>query len=311
MLYGVLHPYKYSVEITYRAFSPIIKFLEQGWDLKAGAVVPMKVKLRHMEKTVVGLFLATAANKARLDSSTQVLVGNPPELSDAQRLGLEFVLALKALLYSYCPALPALGVFVRECNWNGCSLNSCAAAKECIGMSTVLMMNIIPSEKWLSTEYLGTNTAVSNCDTVAPIQWDRVCEDLADGFPVDCTGRRYVEQEEEAAQPEEEDGESPKRPPPPKATGKQGDGTPAKAKKSKAGASPSQQSPKPGAKPPPNKALGTFAAHFTPSQQTQNGRDATGSANSEMPGDQAEQANGGQFPGKGAKPKAPGLRKRR
>ena len=58
--------------------------------------------------------------------------------------------------------------------------------------------------------------AVSNCDTVAPIQWDRVCEDLADGFPVDCTGRRYVEQEEEATQPEEEDGESQKRPPPPK-----------------------------------------------------------------------------------------------
>ena len=56
--------------------------------------------------------------------------------------------------------------------------------------------------------------AVSNCDTVAPIQWDRVCEDLADRFPVDCTGRRYVEQEEEATQPEEEDGESQKCPPP-------------------------------------------------------------------------------------------------
>ena len=57
--------------------------------------------------------------------------------------------------------------------------------------------------------------AVSNCDTVAPIQWERVCEDLADGFPVDCTGRRYVDQEEEATQLEEEDGESQKRPPPP------------------------------------------------------------------------------------------------
>ena len=58
--------------------------------------------------------------------------------------------------------------------------------------------------------------AVSNCDTVAPIQWDRVCEDLADGFPIDCTGRRYVEQEQEATQPEEEDRESQKRLPPPK-----------------------------------------------------------------------------------------------
>ena len=64
--------------------------------------------------------------------------------------------------------------------------------------------------------------AVSNCDTLAPIQGDRVCEDLVDGFPVDCTGRRYVGQEEEATQPEEEDGESQKRPPPPKGNGQAG-----------------------------------------------------------------------------------------
>ena len=85
-------------------------------------------------------------------------MGNLAELSDFQRIGLKCLLALKALLYSYCPALLALGVLVRECNWNGRSLNSSAAAKECIGMSTALMMNIIPSEKWLSTEYLRTNT---------------------------------------------------------------------------------------------------------------------------------------------------------
>ena len=124
LLYGVWHPYKYSVEITYKAFAPIIKFLEQGWDLKAGAVVPMKVKLRHMEKTIVGLFLATAANKAPLDRTTQVLMSNLAELSDAQRLGLRCLLALKALLYSYCPALLALGVLVRECSWNRRSLHS-------------------------------------------------------------------------------------------------------------------------------------------------------------------------------------------
>ena len=100
-------------------------------------------------------------------------------------------------------------------------------------------------------------------------------------------------------------------PPPPKATCKHGDGTPAKAKKSTVGASPSQQSPKPGSKPPPNKALGTFAARFTPSRQTQDGRGATSAANNEMLGDQAPQANGGQFTGKGAKPHAPGLRKQR
>ena len=116
LLYSAWHPYKDSVEITYKAVAPIIKFLEQGWDLKAGDVVPMKVKLRHMEKTIAGLFLATAANKARLDSTTHVLMSNLAELSDAQRLGLKCLLALKALLYSYCPALLALRVLVRECN---------------------------------------------------------------------------------------------------------------------------------------------------------------------------------------------------
>ena len=117
LIYGVWHPYKYSVEITYKAFAPIVKFLEQGWDLNVGDVVPMKVKLRHMEKTIVGLFLATGANKARLDSTTEVLRSNLSELSDVQRRGLRLLLALKALLYSYCPALLALGVLVRECNW--------------------------------------------------------------------------------------------------------------------------------------------------------------------------------------------------
>ena len=81
------------MEITYKAFAPIIKFLEQGWDLKAGAVVPMKVKLCQMEKTIVGLFLATAANKARLDSTTQVLMSNLAKSSGAQSIGLRCLLA--------------------------------------------------------------------------------------------------------------------------------------------------------------------------------------------------------------------------
>ena len=38
LLYGVWHPYKYSVEITYKAFAPIIKFLEQVCTLREPAV---------------------------------------------------------------------------------------------------------------------------------------------------------------------------------------------------------------------------------------------------------------------------------
>ena len=130
--------------MTYKALAPIIKFLEQGWDLKAAAVVPIDVKQCHIEKTIVGLFLATVANKARLESTTKVLMSNLAGLSYAQRRGLICLLALKALCYLYFLALPALGVLVRECSWKGRSLHSSAAAKEFIGMSAVLMMNIIP-----------------------------------------------------------------------------------------------------------------------------------------------------------------------
>ena len=198
----------------------------------------------------------------------------------------------------------------------GNGLHTAAKFSAALSIQSMFPVNIAVayfSEEKLVRESFVTDlrAAVSNCDTLAPIWWERVCEDLADGFPVDCTGRRYVDQEEEATQPEEEDGESQKRPPPPKSTGKQGGGTPAKAKKPKAAASSSQQSPKAASKPPPNEGLGTFAAHFKPSQQTQNEGDATAGANNEMPGDHAPQANGGQFTGEGAKPKAPGLLKQR
>ena len=158
LMYGVWHPYKYSVEMTYEAFMPIVEFLEQGWVLKVGVVVPLKVKLCHMETTIVGLLLATAANKAWLDSTTQVLLDNYRDLTDVQRVGVGCLPGLKAVLYCYCPALLALGVLVRECNWNGRTPSSTTAAKECIAMTIVLLMHMIPSDKRLTTEYLRTNS---------------------------------------------------------------------------------------------------------------------------------------------------------
>ena len=112
--------------MTYKAFIPIVEIPEQGWDMKVGVVVPLKVKLRHMQKTIVGLLLATAANKARLDSTTRILLHNYRDLTDLQRVGLRCLLGLKALLY--CPALLALGVLVPKCNWNGRTASSTTAA---------------------------------------------------------------------------------------------------------------------------------------------------------------------------------------
>ena len=109
--------------------------------------MPLKVKLRHVEKTNVELPLPLPANKARLASTTQVLLDNYSDLADVQRVGLRCPQGLKALLYSYCPALLALGVLVRECIWNGRTASSTTAAKECIAMSAVLLMHVIRSDK--------------------------------------------------------------------------------------------------------------------------------------------------------------------
>ena len=114
--------------------------------------MPLKVKLRHIDKTIVGPLHAIAANKARLDSTTHVLMDNYRDLSDVQRVGLRCLLGLKALLYAYCPALLAPGVLVGECNWNGRTASSTTVA-----MSTVVLMHIILYNKWLTTKYLRTN----------------------------------------------------------------------------------------------------------------------------------------------------------
>ena len=98
-----------------------------------------------------------------------------------------------------------------------------------VSIQSMLPVNIavayLSEEKSIPESFVtDLRAVVSNCDSVAPIQSDRVCEDLADGLPLDCTGRRYVEQEEEATQPEEEDSESQKRPPPPPKVNRQAEG---------------------------------------------------------------------------------------
>ena len=120
-------------------------------------MVPLKVKLRHMEKTIARLLVASAVNKPWLDGTTEELMDNYGKRSDVQRVGLRCLMVLKALLYSYRPALLAPDVLVRECNSNGLTPYSTTAAKECIAISSLLLMHIPPCEKWLTTRYLHTN----------------------------------------------------------------------------------------------------------------------------------------------------------
>ena len=69
------------------------------------------------------------------------------------------LLALKALLYTYCPVSLSIGILVRECNWEGRDACSGIVAKQALEMP-LLMLNIWKPQEQLTTKYVKT-TAVA------------------------------------------------------------------------------------------------------------------------------------------------------
>ena len=67
------------------------------------------------------------------------------------------------------------------------------------------------SEDQVGSESFVTSlkASVYSCNWVAPINWDRACEDLEEGFPMECTGVRYIEQEEEVPTQDKDQGDPP------------------------------------------------------------------------------------------------------
>ena len=160
LVYGVWHSYKSCVELIHRAFLPFIKFLGQGNSIQVGCILPRKVKVIHMEKTLLGLMLATTSNRGRLHERVTAVLSSQRDLTPIQRKGLRMLLALKALPYTYCSAAFSIGTLVRECNWEGRGAGSGIVAKQALEMSLLLMLNILKPEEQLGTEYVKT-TAVA------------------------------------------------------------------------------------------------------------------------------------------------------
>ena len=73
------------------------------------------------------------------------LLGHHRDLSTIQRKGLCMLLALKALLYTYCPAVLTIGTLVQECNWAGWGAGSRTVAKQALEMSLLVMLNRMSS----------------------------------------------------------------------------------------------------------------------------------------------------------------------
>ena len=121
---------------------------------------PESHRQRNMEKILLGLMLATSSNRGRLDERVTSLLNGQRDLTPIQRKGLCLLLALKALLCTYCPAALSIGTLVRECNWEGRGAGSGIVARQALEMSLLLMRNILKPEEQLATEYVKT-TAVA------------------------------------------------------------------------------------------------------------------------------------------------------
>ena len=150
-LHGVWHSYKYCVELINRAFLPFIKFFEQGNSLQVGSILPRKFKVIQMEKTLLGLMLAKSSNRGRLDERVTAPLSSQRDLTAIQCKGLRMLLALKAMLYTYCQAALSIGTLVRECNWEGRGADSGIVAKQALEMSLLLMLNILKPGERLAT----------------------------------------------------------------------------------------------------------------------------------------------------------------
>ena len=101
LIHGVWHPYKDCVEMTYSTFTTNVKFLEQGWDLKVGVVVPLKAKLRTWRKQFLGCCLPLLPTRLGWIVRHRHSWTFFRDLCDVQRVGLRCLSGLKALLYFY------------------------------------------------------------------------------------------------------------------------------------------------------------------------------------------------------------------
>ena len=100
-----------------------------------------------------------------------ILLGDHWDLIAIERKGLRMLLALKALLYTYCPAILTIGTVVGECNWAGRGAGCETVAKQALPMSLVVMLHILKPDQQLTRKFAKT-TAVAllfrSCFRICP-----------------------------------------------------------------------------------------------------------------------------------------------
>ena len=146
------------ITMLYRNYMPIICLIERvHTDFKEGDAVPTKVKLLHMEKTILALCLNAGTFlpivQAKLDAFAVAAQNGP--LNDMQSKSKELLLGLKVLLKEYCPAAFRIGVLVRDCNWAGRDPGSWKNALAVLESCLLVMLSLV-GDQWENVEYIKT-----------------------------------------------------------------------------------------------------------------------------------------------------------
>jgi hypothetical protein len=173
-VYGVWHAYKAVCEQMQHTFFSLFTYFETG-RLREGVNVPCHRKLAYIERMMAAVWIVGSELLPQLITSFQDTYASwrvTTRSSDSQvrssRAGVVTegdiirVLALGSeqtrmpgrlvdmwmlimLITQFCPAVFAVGVKVRDCNWEGMSIGTAAAAEEATQWALAIILRLDPS----------------------------------------------------------------------------------------------------------------------------------------------------------------------
>lgn len=151
LVYGIWHPYKYAMTLTYRRFFPLFVALIHGSSLPDVRDQPSFPKVRYLENLFAGLLIAAFTYKGSIANLVENLPVGPVPVTMRHKL----VRGLHSLLYEYVPAIFMLGFLVRESHWACRSGGTSAEAHKLLQWSLHILVHLTWGSEG-SVEYVRT-----------------------------------------------------------------------------------------------------------------------------------------------------------
>ena len=154
------------ITMLYRNFMPIISLSERiHTHFKEGDALPTKVKLIHMEMTMLTPCLNVGTYLPRLQAKLEafaVTAQNGP-VTDVHAKIKELLLGLKVSLKDFCRGAFRIGVLVRDYNWAGRNPGSGKNALAVLDSCLLVTLSLV-GDQWENVEYIKTSVAT-------PVTW--------------------------------------------------------------------------------------------------------------------------------------------